>query len=222
MTSSVAKRVLQIAMLNVAGALSQSTDEPNDGDAWFFKHLQLFAFLFIFAAFLTVVLFMVAEVNSSSSSEAGGETGPRNRSMLLPYRFLSEAFGRLRRVMMFDHQHLGRGFAILQHLVEMFREFENGENVAYNLSFLSTMRHSISDMERGMDFRISDDLAIMDDGLNVFERTVRGMPVMEPDPEVPSIADSEDIPMVRGDIPNPGEPHSPEHMASWMAGELLI
>ncbi len=43
---------------------------------------------------------------------------------------------------------------------------------------------------------------------------------MEPDPEVPAMADSMDIPMVRNDIPNRGEPHSPEHMASWMVGRL--
>ena len=54
----------------------------------------------------------------------------------------------------------------------------------------------------------------------LFERTIRGVPVAELDPEIPSMADSVDIPMARGDIPNPGEPHSSERMASWMAGRL--
>ena len=65
-----------------------------------------------------------------------------------------------------------------------------------------------------------DSLALADNGYEAFDRTMRGMPVAEPDPEIPSMADSVDIPMARGDIPNPGEPHSPEHMASWMAGRL--
>ena len=122
-------------------------------------------------------------------------------------------------MMLTDSQHLGRGFAVLQHLVELFQELENGQNVQYNLDFMGIMRHSISDMERGSDFRLRS-LALADNGYEAFERTIRGMPVAEPDPEIPSMADSVDIPMARGDIPNPGEPHSPEHMASWLAGRL--
>ncbi len=119
--------------------------------AWYFRHVQFFTFLCIFVAVVMAVLFMVGEM-ASSSVDSGGETRPRNRSLLLAYRLLGEAFGRLRRVMLTDHQHLGRGFAIPQHLLELFRELENDENVQYNLDFMGTMRHSISDMERGSDF----------------------------------------------------------------------
>ena len=120
-------------------------------------------------------------------------------------------------MMLTDSQNLGRGFAILQHLIELFQELENGQNVQYNLDFMGTMRHSISDMECGSDFRL-DGLALADNGYEAFERTIRGMPVTEPDPEIPSMADSVDIPMVRGDISQIQVNHI--HLNIWLLGWL--
>ena len=162
--STLAKQILQISVLNVARALGQATnDEPNDNEvwmsAWFFRHLQFLTCLCIFVAIVMAVLFRVGEM-ASSSVDSGGGTRPRNRSLLWP--------------------HLGRGFAFLQHLLELFRELENDESVQYNLDFMGTMRHSISDMERGSDFRLSG-IAIADSGHEAIKRMLRGLPVMEPD-----------------------------------------
>ncbi len=43
-------------------------------------------------------------------------------------------------------------------------------------------------MRASMSDRSSDDAAITDDGFEIYERSIRGMPVMEPDPEVPTLA----------------------------------
>ena len=112
--SALAKQILQVSvLLNVARALGQATnDEPNSNDVWmsarFFEHVKFFTFLCIFVATMMAVLFMVGGT-ASSSGDSGRETRSQNRGLLLPYRFLSEAFGRLRRVMLNDSQ-LGQRF----------------------------------------------------------------------------------------------------------------
>ena len=45
------------------------------------------------------------------------------------------------------------------------------------------------------------------------------MPLFEPEPGIPSIADSS-WPMFHGELPAAGEPNSPEHMARWMRDRL--
>ena len=45
------------------------------------------------------------------------------------------------------------------------------------------------------------------------------MPLFEPEPEIPSIADSS-LPMFHGELPAVGEASWPEHMARWMRDRL--
>ena len=147
----------------------------------------------------------------SGSPTIDSERHNQDRLLLLCYRFLGDAFARLRHLMSRDHQQIGRGFAILHHLCEILEGFETNTDLEENISFLSTMRHSITDMERSTEYRTP--------GLGPYERQVWGMPLLEPEPEIPSAGDN-NLPMFHGDLPPPGEPNSPEHMAQWMRDRL--
>ena len=120
-----------------------------------------------------------------------------------------------------DHQQIGRGFAILHHLTEILEAFETNTEVEENQSFLGTMSHSIGEMELGTEYRTSPIPAITNGefGPEWYAQQIRGMPLFEPEPEIPSIADSR-LPMFHGGLPAAGEPNSPEHMARWMRDKL--
>ena len=88
-------------------------------------------------------------------------------------------------------------------------------------SFLDTMRHSIGEMELGTEYKTSPIPAITNGefGPEWYAQQIRGMPLFEPEPASPSIADSS-LPMFHGERPAVGEPNSPKHMAQWMRDRL--
>ena len=216
--SNLAKRILQVSILNVAGALGQAAVEPNTDETRSFAGygFWILSFVCILVCIMASMFFMMGGDQTIRS-----EGFNRDRQLFLCYRFLGDAFARLRHLMSRDHQQLGRGFAVLHHLIEILQDFESNTDLVENCNFLSTMRHSISEMELGTQYRTPDIPALTNGDLSAewYEQQMRGMPLFEPEPEIPSIADNS-MPMFLGELPAAGEPHSPEHMAQWMRDRL--
>ena len=136
--SNLAKRILQVSILNVAGALGQATVEPNTDVMSDFAGCGFWTvnFLCILLCILVVVLFMMA---GDPALQSDGHN--RDRQLFLSYRFFADAFARLRNLMSRDHQQIGRGFAILHPLTEILEAFETNTDVEEHQSFLGTMRY---------------------------------------------------------------------------------
>ena len=150
--SNLAKRILQVSILNVAGALGQATVEPNTDVMNDFARygFWIISFVCILWCILAAVFFMMA---GDPALQSHGHNP--DLQLFLSYRFLADAFARLRNLMSRDHQQIGRGFAILHHLTEILEAFQTNTDLEENQSFLSTMRHSIGEMERGTQYRTS-------------------------------------------------------------------
>ena len=74
----------------------------------------------ILLCILAAVFFMMA---GDPALQSDGHN--RDRQLFLSYRFLADAFARLRYSMSRDHQQIGRGFAILHQLTEILEAFRD-------------------------------------------------------------------------------------------------
>ena len=172
--SNLAKHILQVSILNVAGALGQAAEEPNADVTGSFAGYGFWILSFV--CIMASMFFMMG-----GDQPIRSEGFNRDRQLFLCYRFLGDAFARLRHLMSRDHQQLGRGFAVLHHLIEILQDFESNTDLVDNCNFLSTMRHSISEMELGTRYRTLDVPALTNGDLSAewYEQQIHGMPLFE-------------------------------------------
>ena len=168
------------------------------------------------------------EMNSDSDGEINPSPMPmrtpipvRRPSPLQCYMSLSNAFGKLRELMVRDHEQRGRGHAVLHQLFLVLRQFDKSGVTEDSIRLLHQMVVSLMQMEAETNARSIGVPAIAD--INVF--TLR-FPIEEYYITVDGNALQDDeledttIQFFEGEMPDPFERGSPESFATWMSERL--